>query len=350
MSLDKIPKVFLDANIVIQDGKPPGGLSLLHVKYLVEVGFINILTTDLTITEVAKKHAENDYKIIKEVGRPHFRNLVKEILGSKLPDTTKTELKSKLTAIYNDSTKKMFVKLKAKTLEIDSVKPTTVLSNYATGEGFFTGDSKKDQFPDAFIFECLKAEASDEEPIIIVSEDGDFVKPVEGQEHILLVKSLPDLFTMLMLQVDTLDLEDFLENQEDVLIEAVNTELDNWGLNGDVEDSEIYKTDVTKLEINEITSFRPTKKGKLILAIGQFAAIADISYSHPNWDTAMYDSEDKCLIPFENVNGESEVSFDVDVTMLIAIDKDGNPEKIEILRFRNSDFQYVKIYPDETYK
>ena len=57
----------------------------------------------------------------------------------------------------------------------------------------------------------------------------------------------------------------------------------------------------------------------------------------------MYDSEDKVLIPFEDVQGTAEVSFDVDVSFEIGLDDAGNPEVIESLRFRNSDFQYVEL-------
>ena len=103
-------KVFLDANILIQAGKPPGGPIFDRVKGLVEAGLITVLTTDLTCAEVAKKHAENDYDVIKEVGRPHFRKIVEQVLGSILPDTNKTELQAKLAEAYGQSTEAMFKK------------------------------------------------------------------------------------------------------------------------------------------------------------------------------------------------------------------------------------------------
>lgn len=60
---DKPAKVFLDANVVIRAGKPPGGPLIARVIDLVRAGFITILTTDLTKTEVAKRHAGNDNKV-----------------------------------------------------------------------------------------------------------------------------------------------------------------------------------------------------------------------------------------------------------------------------------------------
>lgn len=77
---------------------------------------------------------------------------------------------------------------------------------------------------------------------------------------------------------------------------------------------------------------------------------ANVSYTHPNWDEAMYDSEDKRLIPFEDVSGETEVTLDVDVSMSIGVNEDGDPAEIEELRFRNSDFQYVELHPHDPYE
>jgi hypothetical protein len=96
MMKKKPQKVFLDANLVIQAGKPPGGLLIKRVRDLVDAHIISVLTTDLTITEVAKKHAENDYEVIKEIGRPHFRKTVSAVIGSTLPDITKADLRARL--------------------------------------------------------------------------------------------------------------------------------------------------------------------------------------------------------------------------------------------------------------
>jgi hypothetical protein len=295
MPTNKVPKVFLDANVVIQARKPPGGPILDRVKDLVEANLITVLTTDLTITEVAKQHAQNDYEIIKEVGRPHFRKIVEEVLGTKLPDTTKPELMTKLAEAYEQSTKAMFNGLRAKMLSIDSIKPSVVFSAYARSQGFFSGDGKKDQFPDAFLFECLKSEASEEEPVIIVSNDGDFNKPVEGQAHISLVNSLPDLFKTLKLQVDAPQVIRFLEEHQQELVAAVDSELSDWGLIGDIEDSDIEETHVTNVEVDEITSFGSAENAGSILAVGRLRVTANISYTHPNLDNAIWDSRQRTI-------------------------------------------------------
>ena len=345
MQPKKRPKIFLDANVVIQAGKPPGGPILARVKDLVDAGFITVLTTDLSCKEVAKRHAENDYKVIKNVGLQHFRQRVRQLLGTELPEVSKGELKARLIEGYDASTTAMFDALGAKTLEIDDIKPSIVFSDYAAGQGFFTGEAKKDQFPDAFIFECLKAEASEEEPIIIVSNDKDFIGPVEAATDISLVTSLPELFRTLGFQVDAPEVDEFLESRKDELVEMVNRELGDWGLIGDVEDSEIDATSVTDAEVVELLSFGSTEQGGLILVVARLSVEAYICFTHPDWDNAVYDSEDKCLFPLDNVDGEAEISFNVDVSMSISVDEDDKPEAIEELRFQNGDFWYVELYP-----
>jgi hypothetical protein len=345
------PKVFIDANIAIGAGKPPGGPEMARVVDLVEAGLVTVITTDLTITEVAKKHAQNDFDAIREITQPHFRKIVEGATGVELPPLTRSQLRQKLKSIYDKSTADMFKALEAKTLAVDTVKPSRVLDAYAAGEGFFSGEGKKDQFPDAFTFECLKDEASSEEPVIVVSNDGDFEGPVGSAEHITLVKSLPDLFAALGLEMEAPELDVFLDTHEDELIERVNQELSDWGLmSDDVMDAEIYETNVSSIEIEKFTAFKPTEEGDAILVIGRLGVVAEVSYSHPDWDNASYDSEDKVLIPFGDVSGETEIELTIDISMSIAVDDDGNPDEIEELSFRNTDFQWVTLHPADEYK
>lgn len=345
----KNPNVFLDANIVIRSGKPPGGPEFERVVDLVDAGIVSVLTTDLTITEVSKKHADNDYDVIKEIGRPHFRRLVEEAVGAKIPEVKKAELLGKLNVDYHKSVSAMFEDLKAKVLPIDEVKPTAVFKDYAESTGFFSGEGKKDQFPDAFIFECLKRIASKDMPIIIVSDDGDFKQSAAAHEHMTLIKSLPELFSLLGFEVDAPPVQDFLNTNDEILIEMVNDELNDWGLIGDVEDSEIDDIDVTEIEWKKMTAFKPVEDGDDILVTGRLEVTANISFSHPDWDTAMYDSEDKVLIPFESVSGENEILFELDVSISIAVDEGGKPEELDMISFPNSDFQYVEIHQHNPY-
>ncbi|MGZ4954029.1 MAG: hypothetical protein ACXV8Q_02865 [Methylobacter sp.] len=138
-----------------------------------------------------------------------------------------------------------------------------------------------------------------------------------------------------------------------VSVSFVDTEISDWGLQvSDVEDAEIEESTVTEVVLSDLISFGSLEKGGSILVVGSAEVTVTVSYTHPNWDEAMYDSEDKVLIPFDNVSGETEVVLNADFSMSIAVDDDGGPAEIEEFQFRNSDFVYVDLYSDkyETYK
>ncbi|MBZ9974202.1 hypothetical protein [Mesorhizobium sp. BR-1-1-10] len=93
-------KVFLDANVIIRAGRPPGGPLIDRIVDLVNADFVAVVATDLTLIEVAKKHADNDFNVIKDVGRQHFRRLVRETLGVELPEIGKDKLRQRLDEKY----------------------------------------------------------------------------------------------------------------------------------------------------------------------------------------------------------------------------------------------------------
>lgn len=336
--------------MLISAGKPPGGPEISRVRDLVEADLIAVLTTDLTIVEVAKHHAANDLEAMSKLAVPHFRRLVEQHTGIKLPDVEKAQLKKKIRDHYIDSTRSMMMGLKAKELSVDDVKASTVLNDYSAGEGFFGDSVKKDQFPDAFAFESLKIAASEDQTIIVVSADNDFKKPCANEPHISHVASFPELFESLGLQYEAPEVEEWLEAHTDDLVALADAELDGWGLQGDVEDSEVDETNITDVTLNHLTAFKPIEAGDPILVIATITAKTTVSYSHPDWDNASYNSEDKVLIPWDSVSGETEMELEFDVSLTIAVDKNGDPEKLEQLSFRNDRFVYVELHPYDPYE
>ena len=121
---------------------------------------MKVVTTDLTKTEIAKKHAGNDLEALRGLTRRRVRGLAYEILGVKLPEISPADLHRKLLEKYQVSVEEMFKSLRADTISVDSIKPSVVFGAYARKTGLFGDDAKKDQFPDAFIFEVLKAVAT----------------------------------------------------------------------------------------------------------------------------------------------------------------------------------------------
>ena len=343
-------KIFLDANVLIQEGKT-GSPIIERLIDLVDAGLVCILTTDLTIIEVAKKHAENDLDVVKEFARPHFRAILNGVLGETLPEISKATIKESLLKKYNESTSRLFKSLGATILSVDEVQPSTVLGAYSRREGFFSGEGKKDQFPDAFIFECLKKIATSESPIIIVSSDSDFIGPTKAAINISLVKNFPDLFAALGLEIEAPAVEGFFDDDREVLVSSFDTELGNWGLQvSDVSEAEIDEATVTNVKLNHFAAFRFLEDSANILVVGYATVAANVLYTHPNWDTASWDSEDHVARAWEDVSGETEVGFEVRFSMTLTVDASGKPVALDNLSFLDDSFVYVEIQPYESYK
>lgn len=350
MSTNKA-KVFLDANILIAAGKPPGGPQLARVYDLTRTDRITVLTTDLTMSEIARRHAQNDFKEIKEICRPSFRKTLEETMGIQVQEIEEGKLRENLYMKYRSSVWNMFKDMMgARTLTVNNVKPRDVFSDYVYGKGFFAeGTGKKDQFPDAFVFECLKQEASGKEPVIIVSNDKDFVQPVIGQQNISLVESLPGLFDKLGLKMEVPEIESFMGQQGALIAEMVEEGLSDWSFEGDIKDSEIHYISVDRIEVQETIAFRSAEEGKPILIIGSLDVFGTAYFTCPDWDSAIWDSEDKIAIPLGVVNSHTETEFNIDVSLSVEVNEKGDPEKIQELSVQEVYADSIALDPEFGY-
>ena len=345
-----IPQVFLDANIVVRFGTSPHGLEYSRLVALIEAGEVTLVTTDLTAMEIAKRHTKNEYPVVKEIGTSKYRDAVKRVFNVALPETTKSEIYKRVFQINLAKVKNMFHSLSATVLSIDDVNPIDVFKDYAQQDGFFSESGKKDQFPDAFIFASLMKCLENNIPLIVVSDDGDLNKPCESYEHVTKVDSLPGLFAELGYEIDKLDVDEYLDENMKELAQLLYLELRHWELYGeDVLDSEVYVKGVEVLKILRIANFKPVNMGEPVLVSATFEVEASVDFNHPDWDTAMYDSEDKVAIPLHDVSGQTDVTIEVDVSILISRDENDEFDKIEDLQLSNDNFLSVTLFPDEYY-
>ena len=204
--------VFFDASSFISVGSPPGNVAFQRIADLVRHGFISVVTTDPTMKEVITHHTRGTFKALQPLANPRFRRLSARHFSIDIPDLADANIRERTKRDITVGVEKMFQSLEARILDIDDVSPAIVFEAYHLNEGVFVAHNKKDQFPDAFIFECVKAVASSDSPLLIVAHDNDFEGPAKGEGNIQLVKSVSELFAKLGLKQDepALDLEPFL--------------------------------------------------------------------------------------------------------------------------------------------
>ena len=341
-------KVFLDTNIVFELGKPPHGPVFARVIDLIESEQIRMLTTDLTQAEVIRNHTRRDFKEMKCICNPKLRKMIDETINTEFPAITEEQLCEVLKEKYRCLINNMFEMMDTKFLKIGEVKSNKVFTEYINERGFFAdGSGKKDQFPDAFVFERLIDEASRNEPIIIVSKDRDFEQSVNDQKHISLVKSLPDLFSELGLKLEDPEIAQFLAKNYDEITRKINDELSNSWLEGDIEDSEITETEVIHINIDETIAFESVEKGGPILVVGQIYVLTIVNFTHPDENSFVYDPEDGRLLYFDTTHSQNTIELPIDVSLSIAVDDKGNPAEIVELEFRNDNFAFIELNPNE---
>ena len=339
----------MDATIVIQTGKPPGGVLFKQLIALVNCGLMCVITTDLTKQEIAKKHMQNDYDMVGVVRRPHFRALLSTVLGIDIPAVTHQQVQDILLEQREKDVNAMFSELSAETLFVDTVKPSAIFADYIMGRGLFGSNVKKNQFGDAFIFGALVQNVSAQNPLIIVSDDGDFHKVAKATDHISLFTSVAELFEFFGLNIDNLtSIEGFLKAKHDQLKTLVEEELIAWRLEGlEVEDADIEITNVVSLETKNIVGFRQLDQQGPALIMGTADAAVEVWFQHPDWDGAIYDREDDRLYTFDDVVGETTIDMTLHFAMELGMNDDGEPTVIGPVNILNKGFMYVDLYDDE---
>ena len=275
----------------------------------------------------------------------NVRKLADETLGVQLPEISAADLHRKLLDKYHASVQEMFRSLQAETLSIDSVKPSVIFDAYAHKTGLFADHAKKDQFPDAFIFETLKAVATKDDPLTVISDDKDFATIIKDTEHITLLNSIADLFASLGLTSERApDVETFVANNQDEIVTTVDNELNQWGLQVvDINDAEIDELTVEDVSLIDFRTFRTAGAGKDILVVGRMEMDVKVSFHHPDWDTAVYDSEDKVLLPLHTVEGEKNIHVEADFTMTLKVNRYDKPTSISEFSFDDDNVVWVSI-------
>jgi hypothetical protein len=352
MEITRPQRVFIDANTWISWGHELNKAEASTLEDLIDHGFVKVVVTDLTINEVAKKFRNNDFDKLEPFTRPDLRHTAKEHLGLDFPEVDKIELRQSLfDHHYKNVERALRGRFRAEVRSIDEVKPTDVLKDYTHGAGLFGPSAKKDQFPDAFIFAAIGQAATKDEPLLVLSKDGDFAKACEEAPHIHRVDSLPRLLEALGIAPEDDELISTIEEDIDLFQEPLAELLADTFLDAeDVEDAEIEFVKLIGVKSIEVKAmYRIGEKEQSYIGFGKASADIEVRYSHPDWESAYWDGEDKVAIPHESVEGTSDVvTDDFLFSFLVQIEKDAAPH-VYNCEVREPWGITVTLYPQDHY-
>ena len=344
-SIQKKHNIFLDANILI--ATPYDNPFLERLKQLSEESAITILTTAHTISEVANCKIEKEYKHLKCLSSEGMIPKMNYYFDTTIPEMSRRTIKNIIKEKSLQSAEELLTSLNAEAIDIDVVVPSLVLTAYANSEGMFK-DGKKDQFPDAFIFECLKARASGDTPIIIVSEDNDFHHPYcKDTANITCLKTIKQALTAIGMSKEDSELAGFIQSNTATMVKLVNDELSNYEIEiHDIDDGEVIGTSIENIKMSDVKNFGTDKSSGHLLVSCHIDARVNILYEHPDGDMAVWDSAtEEWFLPADKALGEHEIELEaIEVSLLISVDEDGEPKEIVDLNFNSFDHLSIYIY------
>ena len=180
-------KIFFDANMLIGLAEEELETQQIKLNILASHEDVELLTTDVTMIEVAKNRADNTCKKLWPLADKEAQRLARSIFTIDIPAIEKQEMRS---IAYDYHRKKIVDAMSTfdwRCLECKDINLLDVFEDYGKKVRFFRDEAKKGQFADAMIFQMLQAEATTETPVIIVSRDKDFKAVPEFSENFIYV-------------------------------------------------------------------------------------------------------------------------------------------------------------------
>ncbi len=330
-------RVFVDANIWITWGPGFKKAEAATLEDLVQHGIVKLISTDLTITEIAKRFRNSDIDRLDPLTKSELQQAAKQLLNVDLPQIDKEAIRSSFFERHHgEVTSQITGRMQAEVRSIDSVKPSDVLSGYTHGTGLFGASGKKDQFPDAFIFAAISADVGAENPLIVWSQDGDFAQACERSEHITQVRSMPQLLDAIGIVPEGKEIISLVEQHSDLFLDALEGALLGESVNAqDDDEAEVEVIQVIDAgEVSVSSLYRISGQADQFIGFGRCEPKANVSFNAPDWDSAIWDSEEKVLIPYETVEGETEVEIDDFAFSFLAEIKDGEVVAIDGLELK----------------
>ncbi|CDG55215.1 MULTISPECIES: PIN domain-containing protein [Halomonadaceae] len=307
----KTRKIFIDTQAFMQQGFKFEGSVLNRIKKLGRSNLIEIYLSEVVKREVSSKISEK----IKEA-KKKSSDFIKElsILESETPkeviDFINLVEKHDLQELALSKWNKFIEDSKAIILDPNDICNIELLSLYFDGKYPFSDGKKKNEFPDAISTLSLKAKMSQPDDLVyVISNDGDLKGFCEKEANFINLSQLSEFLDLYNRAEERLTniVHEYVDNEIDWISENIKEAFLNSGFtfsaNYEAEVDNVIVTGITTHEIDVIE----IEEGRVIIGVRcEITCTADIS--GPDYDTAMWDSEDKEYIFLEYFN--ANMSFD----------------------------------------
>ena len=299
--------IFIDASIFIGKNYNYRNTDFEQLSRSAQSNQGNVFVTDITIREV-KAHIETDIstaisalkKFQKETKVRVLKNFddspVKELF-QEIDETKSTEtLKCQLSTFLNE--------INATVLPTSEVSIDAVFDKYFGKRPPFGEGKKKSEFPDAFAIGAIEVWCKkNDERMYIVSSDGDLKEYCETSDCLIALNQLAEFISV----IESHHYEDLvhsvnmlLNKNQDAIKEAIAESFRNQSFWIEDQDGDVNEVSVNELEVSEMLILEVTQDSAFVLVDVETNFSADLTYD--DLETAVYDSEDKVLIPLRIID------------------------------------------------
>lgn len=311
--------IFIDTQAFRQQHFKFGNRVLSRLRELGSAGLINIIISDVVRREVSsqisKKVSEAislKDKLLNELS--FLENDIPKQLAESLKSSTIEDLKNIGDMRWKDYIKDANITV----LDSNDICNEELLSLYFEGTFPFSAGKKRDEFPDAISLLSLKAWVENEnEKVYVVSRDSDlkgfcdddnYINITELTEFLDIYNWAEERLTSIIDQCISSDTELVTDSIKEAFLRHEFECSGNW--EAEVDDVEVQSIDIIDIEIIEVEEERAIINVKT--GIDYTAHI-----SGPDYDNAIWDSEDKEYIFIDDFNINISVDEVFDVSMVI---------------------------------
>ncbi|WP_405633136.1 PIN domain-containing protein [Pseudoalteromonas sp. Ld20] len=318
----KTRHVFVDTQVFVRHGIQLERSALKRLRELASWRMINLVLTDVVVKEVETKIREKTKN-----ARLALNKFIKEsdLISVKISDAISFINEVLNEDVLDSHGKRVWTDYvstsRASVLSSSVVDTSVLLSKYFDESPPFSA-KKKDEFPDAISFLSLESWAKDhKEGIYIVSGDGDAEEWCKNNKGFYYLKSLNDFIDLYNKTEEKLTylVHEIFETEKEWLLSIIEEEFKEceFSFRPDV-GAHVENVNVTEIQNLELSVIEIDEERALLSISMHIDFTADVSGE--DYDSAIWDSEDKEYIYIPSYSSTVEEGEFFDVTIEVYMD------------------------------
>jgi PIN domain len=339
--------VFMDTQAFMKQGLNFKNATLSKINSLGKTDCVNILITDIVKKEVQSKILDNTEKTIK-AKNDLIVGLKKEDCVDLVPLITNIESTTdeNLKQISINRWEQYIEDTKIEIISCKAVCTEEIVDAYFIGTFPFSAGKKKNEFPDAISLTALKNWANQKnKTVYVISEDKDLKGFCDQHNNLIHLEKITEFLDIYNNEEEKLTtvLHELIQKKIDEISSIIHDDFKNREFIYDQNyEADVYNIDITDLKILNIDVIEMKDHVGLVNFSTQISFVASIS--GPDYDNAMWDSEDKKLYCFSDFDADLNFDEIYDITLEIAFGE--TEDDIEVLNILHDDNTTILYYDD----